>query len=196
MKFLKKINKGLLLTILVLAILITYIVVVEIQRNGEKDIIKEACERYIDFENKYTVIPKEYRNQNGKVSNEKVEEYKIELEKELKNLMIKDENIYNQQKNIVEDKLENQIDAFEIYISKLSKVLKVSKYEFDLDQVVVTIENTLETEYIDNTDNFNKKTNKTTNKYEDTITLKRENGTWKIVFADIESSFSETGLFF
>ena len=200
---LRKINKGVLLTILVLAILITYIVIVEVQRNSEKNLIKEVCEKYIDFENKYTVIPKEYRESNGKIiSKEKIEDYKKEAADELKKLMINDENIYNQQKNIIEDKLEEQEWSYEINLKKYSKSIKIKKYEFDGDQVVATIENIVEIEtvglYSDeiniNDENFS--TNKENNKYEDTITLKRENGTWKIVFADIETTLGENGFFF
>lgn len=197
---LKKMNKGVLLTILVLAILITYIVIVEVQRNSEKGLIKEVCEKYINFENIYTIVPKEYRTQNGKIaSNEKIEEYKSKAADELKKMMIKDENIYNQQKNIVEDKLKEQIESLDICLKKYSRSIKVKKYEFDGDQVVVTLENIIDLETVglyDEQININDEKlniNKQTNKYEDTITLKRENGTWKIVFAEVETYLGENG---
>ena len=44
MKFLKKINKGLLLTIIVVAILIIYLTNLEKQRESDKTDIKNACE--------------------------------------------------------------------------------------------------------------------------------------------------------
>ena len=47
MKVLKKINKGLILTIIVLAALLIYISGVEKQRNADKPDIRKACEDFI-----------------------------------------------------------------------------------------------------------------------------------------------------
>lgn len=57
MKLLKKINKGLVLTVIVLVALIVYIVTVEISRNNEKPNIETACKNYIETINKYSVFP-------------------------------------------------------------------------------------------------------------------------------------------
>lgn len=57
MKLLKKINKGLVLTVIVLLALIIYIVTVEISRNNEKPNIETACKNYIETINKYSVFP-------------------------------------------------------------------------------------------------------------------------------------------
>ena len=48
MKFLKKINKGLVLTILVLLGLIIYLINVEVTRNKVKPEIEKICKEYID----------------------------------------------------------------------------------------------------------------------------------------------------
>lgn len=192
MKLFKKINKGLILTAIVLVILITYIVTLEIQRNKEKGVIKEACEAYIEFESKYTLLPKEYQSFTNKISQEKLEEYKKEVSKELKKLMVDDENVYKLQKSIVEGKIDEQTESFIINTSKNCKLVKISKYEFENDQVTVTIDDLVETEYIlaDNSDGINENVNKKTDKTEDTITLKRENGKWKVVFAEVGNTIS------
>lgn len=59
MKLLKKINKGLVLTVIVLLALIIYIVTVEISRNKEKPNIEAACKNYIETINKYAVLPED-----------------------------------------------------------------------------------------------------------------------------------------
>ena len=66
MKFLKKINKGCILTLIVLVGLICYIVNLEVGRNKEKGAIQEACINYLTFENKYTLLPSEYQNFDNK----------------------------------------------------------------------------------------------------------------------------------
>lgn len=192
MKLFKKINKGLILTTIVLVILITYIVTLEIQRNKEKGVIKEACEAYLEFESKYTLLPKEYQSFTNKISQEKLEEYKKEVSEELKKLMVDDENVYKLQKSIVEGKIDEQTESFIINTSKNCKLVKISNYEFENDQVTVTIDDLVETEYIlaDNSDGINENVNKKTDKTEDTITLKRENGKWKVVFAEVGNTIS------
>ncbi len=81
MKLLKKINKGLVLTVIVLVALIIYIVTVEISRNNEKPNIETACKNYIETINKYSTYPENlqkvyvkerYSEEQRKVAGEKL----------------------------------------------------------------------------------------------------------------------------
>ena len=187
MRLLRKINKGFVLTIIVLILLISYIVSLEVQRNKEKESIREACEKYLAFENQYTLLPKEYQSFKNKIPEEKLKEYEEKVSEELKKLMIQDEKIYNLQKNIIEDKLSAQLEETNIlYTSKTSKLVKISKYEFEDNQVTVTIEDSIQVEFIKKDEQAEEETVKNkTSKIEDTITLKRENDGWKVVFAEV-----------
>ena len=118
--------------------------------------------------------------------------YKKEMSEELKKLLIDDENIYNLHKNIVESKLDEQIYEDKIYTLKNLKIVKIANYEFEDDQVTVTIEDSMQTEYLQKINNFEQEeqeieitTQSKTNKVEDVITLKRENNTWKVVYANV-----------
>ena len=71
MKLLKKINKGLVLTVIVLVALIIYIVTVEISRSNEKPNIETACKDYI--ENIQKVYNKEdYSEEQKKAAGEEL----------------------------------------------------------------------------------------------------------------------------
>lgn len=61
MKILRKINKGLILTIIVLLVLIIYLVNLEVKRNAEKPKIEQVCNEYIELMNKYASMPKDYQ---------------------------------------------------------------------------------------------------------------------------------------
>ncbi len=61
MKIFKKINKGLVLTVIVLTILVVYLICVEVKRNNEKPNIESACKDYIETINEFAVIPKDYQ---------------------------------------------------------------------------------------------------------------------------------------
>lgn len=83
MKLLKKINKGVVLTVIVLLVLIIYIVTLEIKRNSEKPNIEEACKDYIELINKYAVLPENTQKlyYNEQISSEE----KTKAEEDLKN---------------------------------------------------------------------------------------------------------------
>ena len=59
MKILRKINKGLILTIIVLIALVLYFNNLEKQREAEKTDIKATCEEFIKLTDKYSVLPED-----------------------------------------------------------------------------------------------------------------------------------------
>jgi len=59
MKFLSKINKGLVLTIIVLIILSIYLANIEIKRKSAKPEIEKVVKEYIALTNEYAVLPEE-----------------------------------------------------------------------------------------------------------------------------------------
>ena len=193
MKLLKKINKGIILSIIVLIILIIYNVTLQIGRNQEKVEIEEVCKQYLAFEDKYTVLPKEYQSFTNKIPEEKLKQYKEEMSKELKKVIVSDNNIYELQKTVIEDKLDEQVNSNKIFASKNSKLVDITKYEFQDDQVTVIIENLMEIEFIELIEQEEKIQNETI-KIEDIVTLKKQDDNWKVIYANvgiIEESYEE-----
>ena len=66
MKVLKKINKGLILTIIVVVVLVIYLIGVEKQRDSDKTEIKNTCQEFLGFIDRYTVLPEENQGQSLK----------------------------------------------------------------------------------------------------------------------------------
>ena len=71
----KKINKGLILAIIVLLALTIYLVNVENQRKADKPDIKAVCEEFIALTDKYSVLPEEMQNLGEKQDESKIVEY-------------------------------------------------------------------------------------------------------------------------
>lgn len=71
MKIWKKINKGFLLTLIVLLALIIYLVGVEEQRKEDKTNIQKVTEEFIEFTDKYTVLPEEMQTLTKKSQKKK-----------------------------------------------------------------------------------------------------------------------------
>ena len=64
---------------------------VENQRKADKANIKKACEEFIEFTDKYSVLPEDMQVLGESISENKVEEYKKQMKTELEKLMINNE---------------------------------------------------------------------------------------------------------
>ena len=203
MKLLKKINKGFILTIIVIVVLVIYLVSVEAKRSTEKPHIEQAAKEYIEFVDKYAVMPEEYQKIQTKIKNEDeaneinekfqkaIEEQLSRFEDELKIKMVDNKTARDQQKNILEMLINSSNDPKQNIVAKYDReIKKIKKYVFDEDQVTVTFDSNIEieTKYIEN---GKERTKKNTQKAEDeSITLKYENGAWKVVYADLRFQFN------
>lgn len=198
MKFLKKINKGLILTIIVIVLLVIYLVNIEVKRSAEKPNIEKIAKEYVELVDKYAVLPEEYQKIYSKIKNDDeaneidekldkaIEEQLSKFDEELKTKMVDNKTAKEQQKNIIESIISSNNDLKKNVMTKYDReIKKIKKYEFDEDQVTVTFDSNLEneTKYMEGK---KEKTKKNTQKFEDeSITLKYENGTWKVVYADL-----------
>lgn len=185
MKFFRKINKGVILTILVLIALTIYLVGLESFRNSQKENIKKACEEYIELRNKYAMLPEEYRTVNKKISEQELNKHMETVKNDLRSKVISNDNVLNLEVKSIKNNLQNQIDTKEIITSYDKKVVDVKSYLFEGDQVIVVLNNFYEKE-VETTleNNSDKKINNSSNS-QDTITLKKENNDWKVVYSNI-----------
>lgn len=197
MNLLKKINKGLILTIIVLLILGIYLFVIETKRNASKTDIESAVKEYIEIVNKYVVVPEEMQRIQVATNNEEFRRINEEMDKkenehlnryeeEMKTKMIENKEVVSMQKDTLNNFLDNTNNYFQTIVTKYNKeVVKIRKYAFDNDQVTVTLETKTEVEnkYLDNGEEKIKK--ETSNDKSETITLQLVEGKWKIVYADL-----------
>lgn len=203
MKFLKKINKGLILTIIVILALSIYLIGVETNRNKEKPEIEKICKEYIELTNKYAVMPEENQKiyttsqiELGETEkkkedfNKQIETQMNKFEEELKVKMIDNETARNMQKEIIGNFLESSNDIFSSVIVKYNReITKIRKFSFDSDQVTVTFDTKIdvETKYLGSGLEENNETTKKENfnSNVETITLKKVDNKWKVVYADL-----------
>ena len=162
----KKINKGLILTIIVIAILVGYIINLEKHRNAEKVNINQSCEQFIDFVDEYLETGKGLENLNDLMvpNNEAVKMQEKFLKTTAKKLQSEDLTITNIEKEII----------------------RIIDYAFDGDQVTVSLESTVRIsgKFLDENKKEKEVQNSLTNVYDDII-LQQVNGEWKIVQSDL-----------
>ena len=184
MKVLKKINKGLILTIIVLAALLIYISGVEKQRNADKPDIRKACEDFILLTDKYVVLPEDM--QKSEVSEEKVNEYVNQMKSDVEKVMISNTEAVKIQKQVIENNLRNGYDALDVRIKMSRKIKKINGYEFDGNQVTVKLKDQVEivTKVFDEIEST--KETETFEASSDEIILQKVDGKWKIVYSNLQ----------
>ncbi len=172
MKLLRKINKGLVLTVIVLGILCIYLFSVEAKRNSAKPEIEKAVKEYIELINKYAVVPEDLQKvyeltgddeeieKTAKEVGQKLQVHLDKYEEELKTKMIDNQTAVDMQKDMIKDFLESANTYPQAVVIKYDKeIKKIKKYVFDEDQVTVTFiaKSEIESKYLDERRRKNKK---------------------------------------
>lgn len=190
----KKINKGLILTIIVVIGLTIYLVNLEKQRNEEKPEIKSICENFIEVTDKYSVLPKEKQVINPNGNEEEYSKYITSVKNELENIMIPNENAIMLQYQVIEENLGNGYNNLEARTNQKRTINKITGYEFDGNQVTVKFQNRVEktTKYFDGIEE--QVENKTFDAPYDEIILQKIDGEWKVVYANLQ--FNEYDKYF
>jgi len=195
MKNLKKINIGLVLTIITILAVVIYLIGVENQRKNAKEEIRKSCDQYITILDQYLVLPEEVQVFGEASRDVNLDSFYSELEDELKESMISD-SATSIQKKIITDYIERDLLNTSIYTTNYDrKITKIRSYEFDGNQVTVLFDSkvTIKQKYIDvnpeNGEQQEKTKEKSFDATNDTITLEKKDGKWKIVYSNIEYQF-------
>ena len=196
MKNLKKINLGLLLTIITLLAVTIYSINIEAQRKSSKDEIKKTCEEYIDVVDKYLVLPEDAQVLGEDVKNVNLDIFKSDMEKELKEKMISDSAV-KIQKEILTDYAENDLLNTEVITTSFDrKITKIKSYSFEGDQVTVSFDAkiTIKQKYYEvnpeNGEKQEKVREESRDAKSDMITLEKKDGKWKVVYSNFDYALS------
>lgn len=187
----RKVNKGLILTLIVLLALTTYILNVEKQRKADKEDIKKVCEQFISFTDKYTVLQEDMQTLDEPIAESKLNEYKKEIKKELEKLMIDNEEAVDLQYKILESVLADGYNELSITTKQTRKINQIKEYKFDGNKVTVKFQNNFERigKFFDG--NEIQTENKSFDTYSDEIILQKVEGTWKIVYSNLQFEESD-----
>lgn len=184
MKKLKKINKGLILTILVLLVLTIYSINIEKQRKQDKTYIKEVCEEYIKTIDEALVLPEEMQDLKIEISKNKKDEYEKVVKDNLRKVMIDNDEVIQ----LTYDRLEDTIYNSESRITKSErKISKISSYEFDSNKVEVNLNAVVNTttKYLNGNDEEESKTDSFVSN-NDIIELQKIDGKWKVTYSNLQ----------
>lgn len=196
MKVLNKINKGLILTVLVMAALIIYLNNIEKQRNIEKTDIKKVCEEYIELTDKYCVLPENMQTTVKDMSDEKVKEYVKKMRADMEKIMINNEEAVNIQQKVLENNLYEGYNNLKVRTGLSRKIQKINSYEFEGNQVTINFISQVSenAKIVGGIEGQNE--NNSFTAYNDQITLQKVKGEWKIVYSNLQFGNVGNGTYF
>lgn len=202
MKFIKKVNIGLILTIIAIIAVVVYSVNLESKRKSAKEDIKKACEEFIDLTDKYYTLPSEYQVIGEESTDVDLTDFYTKMEDELKTKTTSD-GTANIQKTILTEYVKNQlVDTSKITVSFNREITRISNYNFDGNQVTVTFNSKVTTKQKYN--DIDLETGETSEKIsenvfevqDESITLEKKDGTWKIVYANLQYQDSGSSMYY
>lgn len=185
MKFLKKINRGLILTLVVLIAVAIYLVVLSQAQAAAKSEIKNVCERYVVTEISYNMLPEKYRVKNPDISQSEIEQYIEDMTNDIRAFYPDDRQSYKHLISRSKASIEHQAKGIEVIYSYQKDILDYDKFVFDGNTVTVTISSNSSIQRFDHTanDDIGEKVSTITT---DTISLIKKDGEWKVIYANLQ----------
>lgn len=185
MNYLKKINRGLLLTAVILLGIAIYLVVQSAWQNTEKTKIESVCRQYIDTAVKYGQLPEMYRKDKPDMPQKELEDYISNMTAEFGTFYQKGDLNLKSVINRSKASLEDQAAGKGVIFSLKKDILEFSDFIFEGKTVVAGIKsNTVldgPSASVPGTPRAS-----TSAQTSDTITLRKTDGEWKIVYADLQ----------
>ena len=108
MKILKKINRGLILTVIVVIGVAVYLGCLGSAQAADREEIISICEDYIKAETGYSMLPEKYRKENPEIPEQELDAYINEAKTELKKFYVDNENTYKYLLERIESSLKSR----------------------------------------------------------------------------------------
>lgn len=185
MKYLSKINRGAILTAVVVLTVICYLVTTGIIQNNEKPRIKQVCETYLQQEVAYNLLPAAYRVDKPDMPMTVLNDYLAEMKKNIIAFYPSNEQYY---KFVIDTRtadLTSQAKGTGIVYQYEKTITKYKDIIFNGNTVNVafTTSTTMEAKDLYGTGSTIKE--KITAEVDDNIILQKIDGVWKVVYATI-----------
>lgn len=139
MKILKKINRGLILTVIVVIGVAVYLACLSSAQAADREEIISICEDYIKAETGYSMLPEKYRKENPEIPEQELDAYINEAKTELKKFYVDNENTYKYLLERIESSLKSQAAGDDVILTYTKDIYKVDSVAFDGDKASVEL---------------------------------------------------------
>lgn len=186
MKTLSKVNRGLILTIVVILGVAAYLVGVSLSQAGDREEIKKVCAQYIQTELQYRMLPEANRKEDPGISQTDLTAYIDKAKAEIKSHYVDNEICYKYLLEEIETSLKQQAKGQGVVYSYEKDVRSYTDFVFDKDSASVVV--TCNTSY-NGPDRYSmsQSTVKKNTVTKDQMTLQKVDGKWKVTYSYLES---------
>lgn len=189
MNYLSKINRGAILTTLVILGIASYLIATAAVQNKEKPVIKQICEAYIQEEVSYNMLPDSYRKDDPDMNASALDDYIAEMEKDIIAYYPDNEQYY---KYLIASRtadLTAQANGNGVVFQYTKTILRYDSITFDGDtaEVGMTCSTTIETK--SSGMSGSSLNDKFTEDMTDNIILQKIDGKWKVLYASINRPY-------
>ena len=133
MRILKKINKGFILTVIVLIILVIYLICVEVARSAEKPNIETTCKEFIGLMNNYAIMPESSQKVYDITQLTGTEQTRLQenVNKDIEIQMAKLEKALNEK--MIDNKMaiDMQKERIELFVKSQNNIFDKVRVKFD-----------------------------------------------------------------
>lgn len=183
MKFLTKINRGLILTSVILIVIFIYLFAQSAAEARVKPEIKDLCQKYINTEISYKMLPEKYKKENPDMPQAELNKYIDDMRKAIKAFYTDNEQSYKYVIDRNKTDLESQAKGIGVVYSYKKDITEYKAFTFEGKTVTVTI---LTNSVLDGPSTPGAPRESIAAQTTDTITLQETDGQWKIIYADLQ----------
>jgi len=183
-KFIRKINRGIIVTYLVIFLVSGYLIVLSNNQRQAVPEIRDVCQAYVDADAAWRILPENFINGQTAPTDSEVKKYADSLEPEISPYYTDNQSILENAVGSVYLNLKLQIMTGRIYTSYANNNIRFGAVTFRDNTATVDFTTQTVTEYIDIASGSTepvRESAESTNQ----ITLQKEDGKWKIIYASL-----------
>lgn len=184
-KFIRKLNRGAIVSYVVLMAVALYLVALNVMQEREKPDIKAVCEAFVQADAAWRVLPVDYQNGETQLTAEEMTQFQSDTASELGKYFVTNQTAIQNYLDDLNMMLNVQNEGgIPMVTGFKSNIMKFTGFTFDGNTVTVSFETKISVEFL----NFaagETSPSRTSGRVGNIISVQKENGTWKIVYANI-----------
>ena len=187
MRILSKINRGVILTVVILLGVAGYLIGLEAMHGSARKEIQQICEKYVAAELQYYMLPEAYRVEKPQIPEQELERYMTAMRDELKGFFVDNEQTYRYKLKELEENLTAQSKGEGVVYEYKKEIVK---YEIAFDGNTASVTLTSATTYDGpvSSYSYSSKTGVSsrqtlTGEVTDRLSFQRVDGEWKLTYA-------------
>jgi hypothetical protein len=192
MKFFSKINRGLILLVLIVAAIAVFLVAQSISQAKVKPKIKDVCQQYINTAIGYRQLPEKYKKDNPEIPQAELDKYINDMTNNLKAFYADNDVNYKHVIERYKADLEEQAKGKGVVFNYKKDIKEYLKFTFEGDTVTAIIRTNSVLDGPNSRlpgaprENISAQTT-------DSIILQKIDGEWKVIYADLQDPMIRSG---